>query len=62
MDAISAVLDFIGSRESASRSATEYKKQYDGGLEDSFSNWEELLVRLKSNPFVAAPSASYQQS
>jgi hypothetical protein len=58
--AISALLDFMGSRGTASESITEYRRQYQGRLEDSFENWEELVVRMRGAPFVSAPPVSFQ--
>jgi hypothetical protein len=59
IEAMSALLNFIGSQADARRSSTEYKKQYLGTLGNSFQNWESLMDRMRNNPFVTAPPASY---
>jgi hypothetical protein len=58
-EAMSALLKFIGSQADARSTSTEYKKQYLGTLANSFQNWESLMDRMRNNPFVAAPPASY---
>jgi hypothetical protein len=46
-DTLNKILQFVGSSANASTLQSEYKKQYEGQLSDSFSNFDELLLFLR---------------
>lgn len=69
-EAMAALLDFLGSRAAPEDAESSYRKQYEGRLEESFENWEELRDALETEwPFgddlaptvgVAAPRSLRQ--
>lgn len=50
LDALQALLDFLGSKARASDSSTDFEKQYKGRLEDGFENWDAFAERLAQDP------------
>ena len=53
-EAMAALLDFLGSRAAPEDAESSYRKQYEGRLEESFENWEELRDALEAEwPFGA---------
>jgi hypothetical protein len=50
LDALQALLDFLGSKTRASDSSTDFEKQFKGRLEDGFENWDAFAERLAQNP------------
>jgi len=60
-DALDALFGFVGSTARAADSATAFRKQFEGSLEDGFENWGELQDFLRTDPILlAAPPPSHR--
>lgn len=58
--AMDALLGFLGSRSSFAETSSEYRKQYEGSLQDAFANWDELVAALpRLTPLAEVPAPSH---
>ena len=53
--ALDALFAFVGSTARAGDSATAFRKQHTGSLEDGFENWDELQAFLNGPPRSCSP-------
>jgi hypothetical protein len=58
--AMDALLGYLGSQARFAETSSEYRKQYDGSLQDAFANWDELVAALpRLTPLAEAPTPSH---
>jgi hypothetical protein len=59
-EAMDALLGFLGSKARFAETASEYRKQYQGSLQDAFANWDELVAALpRLTPLAEVPALSH---
>jgi hypothetical protein len=58
--AMDELIGFLGSKARFAETASEYRKQYDGSLQEAFANWDELVAALPHlTPLAEAPVPSH---
>jgi hypothetical protein len=54
------LIGFLDSKASFAETASEYRKQYEGSLQDAFANWDELVAALpRLTPLAEPPAPSH---
>jgi hypothetical protein len=58
--AMDELIGFLGSKARFAETASEYRKQYQGSLQDGLANWDELVAALpRLTPLAEPPAPSH---